>query len=91
MNTNNVNKNNSGGSKMLISAALGAAFGAAAVVLSDRKKREKIKKAVDEIITKGNQQIDRIRETAEIATDKGRKILNDELDKQKHLISKKSE
>lgn len=76
---------------MLISAALGAAFGAAAVVLSDRKKREKIKKAVDEIITKGNQQIDRIRETAEIATDKGRKILNDELDKQKHLISKKSE
>ena len=50
-------KENRGGFGVLFAAISGAIMGAAAVVLSDPKKRKKVKGKVDSLIDKGKEKI----------------------------------
>lgn len=67
-------------------AALGAAIGAGAVILSDEKKREAIKKKVDDVVKRGEGMLTDIQHKVDEARTSGRKKLATELEKAKRQI-----
>ncbi|KKS21230.1 MAG: hypothetical protein UU77_C0006G0017 [candidate division WWE3 bacterium GW2011_GWC1_41_7] len=76
--------NNNNANKSLLSALFGAAIGAAAVYLSDRKNREKVKTKWEELKDQGSEKIEEIKDKV----DKTKNKAEEELDEMKRGIAR---
>ena len=81
-------KNKKGGINPLAAAVVGAAVGAAAVVLSDPKKRKQIKDKAQQLKEKGSKEFEKARQKLEEAEEKGKRRLTQELDKVTSKVKK---
>jgi gas vesicle protein len=77
----NRNDNNERGMNGLGAAMVGAAVGAAAVILSDKDKRERLKTKYNELMQKGEKSVNRTKEVVDDAKEEGKKKVASELKK----------
>lgn len=71
---------NQSGIKPLTAAVVGAAVGAAAVILSDKDKRERLMQKAGDLVKSGQSQINQIKEKVDVAKDRGQDKLAESLE-----------
>lgn len=84
---NNSKNNVSGGFAALIAAVAGVAAGAAAVFLSDKGNRDKVKDKYDETVKDHEKELKGLQQKAQVVQEEGRKKLIEGLDQAKKKLT----
>lgn len=75
----------------IAAAVVGAIFGAAAVVFSDKKRRRKFVSSVTELLNEGEDRFESTKNKVQEAVEVGRKKISTQLDKAEEKIRKETE